>query len=84
MVSMLEKAESIICTSVGLSRQNLDERMVVIGDDNKSIRSTLKSWILNHIESPECFFGKRSVNNSDPVFVFTQYFPTKKCCMFFN
>ena len=62
---------SEVCTSVGLNRQILDERMVVIGDDNGSIRSTLKSWILNHIESPECIIGKRSVTNADPVFVFT-------------
>ena len=62
---------SEICTSVGLNRQSLDERMVVIGDDNESIRSILKSWILNHIESPECIIGKRSVTNADPVFVFT-------------
>ena len=60
-----------ICTSVGLNRQNLDERMVVIGHDHKSIRSNLKSWILNRIESPECITGKCSVTNSDPVFVFT-------------
>ena len=60
-----------ICTSIGLNRQNLDERMVVIGHDQKSIRSNLKSWILNRIESPECIIGKCSVTNSDPVFVFT-------------
>ncbi|MDP6858833.1 MAG: type I polyketide synthase, partial [Verrucomicrobiales bacterium] len=60
-----------ICTSIGLNRQNLDERMVVIGHDHKSIRSNLKSWILNRIESPECIIGKGSVTNSDPVFVFT-------------
>lgn len=62
---------SEICSSVGLNRQNLDERMVVIGDDYKAMRSTLKSWIFNHIESSECIIGKRSVTNSDPVFVFT-------------
>ena len=62
---------SEICFSAAHDRQQMNERLVVIGEDAVQMRSQLKAWMLNPAETHGVISGKPSLTNNAPVFVFT-------------
>ncbi|MCP4847493.1 MAG: amino acid adenylation domain-containing protein [Verrucomicrobiaceae bacterium] len=60
-----------ICFSAGHYRQQMDDRLVVIGEDTRQMRGRLKAWMLNPGEDQGIVSAKSSVANTSPVFVFT-------------
>ena len=65
------RASADIGFSAGTYRQNHDDRLVAIAPDAASMRNRLKAWMLNPTESDGIVAGKQTVENTEPVFVFT-------------
>ena len=72
-IFLSESAEKLaeICFSAGHYRQQMDDRLVIIGEDVRQMRGLLKAWMLNPGEAQGVISTKSSVTSTSPVFVFT-------------